>query len=287
MAERVKAIQAFNNPNEDVGALITTFQLAGFGINLHGACHHGIIVEYPQNLSTILHAIGRLWRLGQSNSVRPDILYQRNSFDAYQISRMAQKHAPIVAAEGYIPSEIHGKNRLICAYEIISMWLDLTSNWYPRVSVPWQKMDDANVEAQGQFYSALARFMMADPGSSVKVTDENIEAVALSWAPGHELTMGHIDGNVSPVENGVVLGSLGETEAPGDEDEKFEGGADEIDVDAVMIEDADEGINNGGATGDFKIAMVGRVVIDPLEVPAAPTTEQQGSGFWSSWFTGR
>lgn len=60
------------------------------------------------------------------------------------------------------------------------MWLDLTSNWYPRVNVPWQRMDDANVEAQGQFYSALARFMMTDPSSSAKVTDENIEAVALS-----------------------------------------------------------------------------------------------------------
>jgi hypothetical protein len=41
-------------------------------------------------------------------------------------------------------------------------------------------MDDAGMEAQGQFYSALARFMMADPGSSVKVADENIGAIALS-----------------------------------------------------------------------------------------------------------
>lgn len=95
--------------------------------------------------------------------------------------------------------------------------------------------------------------------------------------------MDHIDGKVPPVENGVVLGSLGEeTEAPGDEDEKFEGGGDEIDVDAVMIEDEDEGINNGGVARDFKIAMVGRVVIDPQEVLATPTTAQQGRGYWSS-----
>ncbi|KAJ4316159.1 hypothetical protein N0V84_008015 [Fusarium piperis] len=180
MAERVKAIQAFNNPNQDVGALIATYQLAGFGINLHGACHHAIIVEYPQNLSTILHAIGRLWRLGQTNPVEADILYQRNSFDGYQLARMARKHAPIVAAEGYIPSEIQGKNRLICAYEIISMWLALGSNWYPKVDLPWEKVDDEDVERRGQFYSALARFMMADSGSSVKITDENIEAIALS-----------------------------------------------------------------------------------------------------------
>ncbi|RSL69016.1 hypothetical protein CEP54_002558 [Fusarium duplospermum] len=180
MVERIKAIQAFSDPNEDVGCLITTFQLAAFGINLHGACHHEIIVEYPHNLSTILHAIGRLWRLGQTNNVEADILYQRNSFDAYQLAQMARKHAAILAAKGYIPSEIQGKNRLICAYEIISMWLGLTSNWYSRVGVPWQKMDNEDVDRQGQFYSALARFMMADPGSSVKVTDENIEAVALS-----------------------------------------------------------------------------------------------------------
>ncbi|RTE76983.1 hypothetical protein BHE90_008561 [Fusarium euwallaceae] len=240
MAERIKAIQAFNDPNEDVGALISTFQLNGFGVNLHEACHHEIIVEYPHNLSTVLHGFGRLWRLGQTNRVEAVILYQRNSFDAYQLARMARKHAPILAAEGYIPSEIQGKNRLICAYEIISMFLGLTSNWYSRVGVPWQNMDDEDVEKQGQFYSALARFMMADPGSSVKVTDENIKAVALSWAPEHQLTVDHIDGKLPPLENGVVLGSSGddEAEASGGDGEEFEHGVDDIDVDGeVMVDD--------------------------------------------------
>ncbi|RSM20314.1 hypothetical protein CDV31_000809 [Fusarium ambrosium] len=275
MAERIKAIQAFNDPNEDVGALISTFQLNGFGVNLHEACHHEIIVEYPHNLSTVLHGFGRLWRLGQTNRVEAVILYQRNSFDAYQLARMARKHAPILAAEGYIPSEIQGKNRLICAYEIISMFLGLTSNWYSRVGVPWQNMDDEDVEKQGQFYSALARFMMADPGSSVKVTGENIEAVALSWAPGHQLTVDHIDGKLPPLENGVVLGSLDdhETEASGDGGEEFEHGVDDIDVNGeVMVDDEGEGVAGGSVSGNFKIAMVGRVVIDPEEASAALST---------------
>ncbi|UPL03878.1 hypothetical protein LCI18_014812 [Fusarium solani-melongenae] len=254
MAERTKAIRRFSNPNEDVGALITSFQLGGFGINLHGACHHGIIVEYPQNLSTLLHAIGRLWRLGQTRPVEWDLLYLRLSFDGYQMARMARKYAPIIVAEGYIPSEIQGKNRLICPYEIIAMHLGHSSSWYPKVNLPWQKMDDEDVERQGRFYSALARFMMADPSSSIKIRQE--------------MTMDHVDGKIPPLENGVVLGSLGRAQdeepegAAGDDD--VDGDGDEIEDDEIEVEeDEPEGSNDGNHSRDFGIVMAGSVVIDP------------------------
>ncbi|RSL69017.1 hypothetical protein CEP54_002559 [Fusarium duplospermum] len=101
--------------------------------------------------------------------------------------------------------------------------------------------------------------------------------------------MDHIDGKLPPLENGVVLGSLGdEAEAHDDEGEEFVDGGDDIDVDGgVMIEDEGEGINDGDVPGDFEIAMVERVVADPQEVPSASSTTQEGRSSWFSWFTGR
>jgi hypothetical protein len=100
--------------------------------------------------------------------------------------------------------------------------------------------------------------------------------------------MDHIDGKLPPLENGAVLGSVGdETEAPDDEGEGFEDGGDNVDADGVMIEDEAEGINGGGIARDFKIAMVGRVVIDPQSAPVASSTAQEGRSYWTSWFTGR
>lgn len=100
--------------------------------------------------------------------------------------------------------------------------------------------------------------------------------------------MDHIDGKLPPLENGVVLGSFGnEPEAPDGKDEKFEDGDDDIDADGVMIEDEDGEIDEGGVAANFMIAMVGSVVIDPQEAPAASSPAQEGRGYWSSWFTDR
>ncbi|KAF4996847.1 hypothetical protein FDECE_12283 [Fusarium decemcellulare] len=178
--ERAKAVRHFNDPKTDVGVLITSLQLGAFGVNYHGACHHGIILEYPHNLPTVMHAVGRLWRLGQNKVVEWDIVYLRHAFDAHLDSRMAQKYAPILVAEGQISPEIEGENRLICTYEIIRMYLGHESNRYPRARVSWDKMDHELVRREGHFYSAVARFLMKNPTHSSKISEANLEKIALS-----------------------------------------------------------------------------------------------------------
>ncbi|KAL6364721.1 hypothetical protein LRP88_00693 [Fusarium phalaenopsidis] len=55
-------------------------------------------------------------------------------------------------------------------------------------------------------------------------------------------------------------------------------------VNGVKVEDEDEGFN--GVSRNFKIAMVGSVVIDPQEATAASSAVQgSGRGFFS-WFRG-
>ncbi|KAK2021813.1 hypothetical protein LX32DRAFT_229026 [Colletotrichum zoysiae] len=63
--ERDEAIAAFNDTGSGVTALVTSQLLAAFGVNYHGACHRGVIVENGPNFATQNQSMGRLWRLGQ------------------------------------------------------------------------------------------------------------------------------------------------------------------------------------------------------------------------------
>ncbi|KIL95599.1 hypothetical protein FAVG1_00336 [Fusarium avenaceum] len=58
--QRAEAVLRFNSPQASVDVLVTSLQLNGFGINFHGACHNGIVLEYPHNIQTLLNAFGRL-----------------------------------------------------------------------------------------------------------------------------------------------------------------------------------------------------------------------------------
>jgi hypothetical protein len=58
--ERAEVVRRFNSPEFAVDVLVTSLQLNGFGINFHGACHNGIVLEYPHNIQTLLNAFGRL-----------------------------------------------------------------------------------------------------------------------------------------------------------------------------------------------------------------------------------
>ncbi|KAF4442657.1 hypothetical protein F53441_11698 [Fusarium austroafricanum] len=205
--ERSKAVREFNNPGSLVDVLVTSFQLCGFGLNLHRVCHYGIIVEYPLNLPTMIHALGRLWRLGQKNEVNWDILYLENSFDAWMDTQLSSKYAEILAAEGQISSAIKGQYAIICGFELIKMYLGQDSNRYPRTRVTWCEQNHASVALEGHFYSAVARYLMQNPTHCDKFPRGNLSEVAIRWQPGLELTLDMIEGRAPALEGGVVLDS--------------------------------------------------------------------------------
>ncbi|KAF5575162.1 hypothetical protein FPANT_11454 [Fusarium pseudoanthophilum] len=208
--QRAHMVRQFNNANAENGAeaLVMSFQLGGFGLNLHGACHHGIIVEYPENLPTMLHSFGRLWRMGQEHEVHWDVLYLESSFDGWTETRMVSKYADILAAEGQIPDEIQEEYRIIYAFELIKRYLGQDCNRYPRLRVTWAEQDHALIAREGHFYSAVANYLMQNPTHTIKFLRRRLSAIARRWTPEHgDLTLDMIEGRSPELGDGVMLDS--------------------------------------------------------------------------------
>ncbi|KAF5967426.1 transcription regulatory SNF2 [Fusarium coicis] len=206
--QRAQMVREFTNTQNRAEASVMSFQLGGFGLNLHGACHHGIIVEYPDNLPTMLHAFGRLWRMGQEHEVHWDVLYLEKSFDGWAESRMASKYADILAAEGDIPDLIVGEYRIICGFELIKRYLGQDSNRYPRTRVTWSEQDHPLVAREGHFYSQVAQYLMQNPQHITKFQGRDLGMIARRWAPEHgALILDMIEGRSPILANGVILDS--------------------------------------------------------------------------------
>ncbi|PTD05729.1 hypothetical protein FCULG_00002200, partial [Fusarium culmorum] len=191
--ERDSAVKKFNSATLPISALATSLQLSGFGVNFHLACHHGIIVERPQNLGTQIQAIGRLWRTNQEKEVHWWVLHQRDSYDAFVDARNLEKYATTLAAEGNINGSITDEYRVICAYEILRCYLGQESNRYPRLRVAWFKMDTEKVRLEGFFYTAIARFLFRNPDLQDRLTPETIGDIAARWELGSEITIAHVE----------------------------------------------------------------------------------------------
>ncbi|KAK2687393.1 hypothetical protein QWA68_013842 [Fusarium oxysporum] len=205
--QRAHMVGQFNDPESQVDALVVSFQLDGFGMNLQGACHHGIVMEYPKNLPTMLHGFGRLWRIGQEHEVNWDVLYLENSFDGWVETWMASKYADILAAEGEIPDEIKGEYRVICGFELIKRYLGQDSNRYPRTRVTWAEQEHPLVARESHFYSAVANYLMQNPGHYERFL-QPLSDIARRWSPDQdELTLDMIEGRSLLLEDGVILDS--------------------------------------------------------------------------------
>ncbi|KAL6693655.1 P-loop containing nucleoside triphosphate hydrolase protein [Trichoderma pleuroticola] len=216
--ERDRAIEEFNNPAKPYICLVTSLQLSAFGVNLHKACHRGLILEQPNNQAILLQAQGRLWRIGQTHDVHWKILYCRDSFDCYIESRNLEKYATTLAAESGIDPRIKGEARVICAFEIMRQHLGQPCSRYSRARVVWSQMDSRKLEREGFFYSALAKYFFKHPGKSDLVGKHNIKQIAKAWKIGHKITSRMVESPI-PLEDGLILDGYEEADdedtAPG------------------------------------------------------------------------
>lgn len=208
-SERDAAVAKFNDPSTPHTCLVTSLQLSAFGLNLHKACHRGIILESPVNLSHTIQALGRLYRLGQTEDVEWKILLCRDTFDSYFEARNLAKFVTTLTSEGHIPSQIQGEHRVVCAYEILRDQLGQACSRYPRTRVKWNEMESNSVYREGLFYSAFSQWMLANPDLANTVDKQQIATIALSWEPGTLFTTEHVTGKCDrlPDDRGVVLNS--------------------------------------------------------------------------------
>ncbi|RFU76606.1 hypothetical protein TARUN_5632 [Trichoderma arundinaceum] len=200
-SEMDQAVEAFNKPLSPYTCLVASLQLSAFGLNLHKSCHRGIIMELPPNHSTLLSALGRLWRIGQKHDVDWEILITRHSFDSFMEANVMEGYATTLAAVGRIDTAITGEARKICAYEIMRRQLGQECSRYPRKRVPWNKMDEDELRREGYFFSALAEFFFKNPDKAYLVGRYNSREIARAWKVGMEITVDLVK-NPIPLKDG-------------------------------------------------------------------------------------
>lgn len=201
-SERDWAIRRFNSHETHYTTLLTSTQLSAFGVDFHFACHTGIMLEEPINTGTAVQAMGRLWRLGQTQDVRFYKVICQDTYDSVMEARNLEKYAVALTAENDIDSRITGQHRLICAYEMIRQIFGQSHNRYPLLRVYWDKIDSTEVITECHFYSALANFFSKYPELSCKVDDASITDVAKRWRYGQVLSPDDVLLNSLELESG-------------------------------------------------------------------------------------
>lgn len=99
---RAAVIADFINPEKRYDFLLSTMRVLGHGVDLHADCHNMIIFELPDSIPTMLSAIGRIRRVGQTNPQEVSILTMKDSYDDYTLYRQFRKHAISILAFGVL-----------------------------------------------------------------------------------------------------------------------------------------------------------------------------------------
>lgn len=99
---RATVIDEFNDPEKRYDFLLSTMRVMGHGVDLHADCHNMIIFELPDSIPTMLSAIGRIRRVGQTKSQEISILMMKKSYDDYTLYRQSRKHAISILAYGVL-----------------------------------------------------------------------------------------------------------------------------------------------------------------------------------------
>ncbi|RSL45994.1 hypothetical protein CEP53_010524 [Fusarium sp. AF-6] len=217
--ERASGLAKFNNPrNSEFDALITPYQRGADGGNFYGACHHGVIVEFPDDIRSLYRARQSLDHIGQTETPRWETMYLNYTYDAQEEFQPAQQEARLTMelpefhqslstdfTAPRIDERITGQHRFICAFEIVQQIQGTGFSKHPRARMNWDEMDMPEANIEGMFYAAVGRFLMANPTTTDKFTKETMERIALRWEPGTELTMDRVVGLCLALPNGVKI----------------------------------------------------------------------------------
>ena len=98
--EKTRIITKFNDPAAKVDILITTYRCCSVGVNLHAACHDVVMLQPAINANTVLQAIGRVHRLGQTHVQDIHILFSDHTFDRFVEMRQATKMIAQIEGQG-------------------------------------------------------------------------------------------------------------------------------------------------------------------------------------------
>ncbi|KAM0425344.1 hypothetical protein ACHAPT_009400 [Fusarium lateritium] len=96
--ERAFGLAKFNDPkNSEVDVLITTFQRGAGGGNFYGACHYGIVLEYPGDIVTLKKAQRAFCHIGMTATPKWVLLCVTGTYEVLDDLRLAQQEAAMIS----------------------------------------------------------------------------------------------------------------------------------------------------------------------------------------------
>ena len=212
-AERSDAVALFQDPDEDVDVFVSSITVSGTGLNLHRACHRGIILQLPSSWDKMDQGFGRLERVGQKNSVRWNIIVPDPTFYAWQESRLCKKGATKLATQVELHPALPAHLKEVILYELMREKYGMAWSryaWVAEKPVSCSDYFDAKCEAVGRHYSLLAMLLLHLFPSGKKSTSNELEAdkklaYEISMAIGYDMAgMGQLLGDGSEWETFVA-----------------------------------------------------------------------------------
>lgn len=127
---KIEAIRLFCDPTSDAQVFVANINIMSTGVNLHTACHIGILATLHFSAKIILQTHGRLNRLGQRHQVIWHNLKVKDTFHDHQERVMLTKWARQLSAECNLPSWLEGALREIVLFELMRSYFHHSFNRY-------------------------------------------------------------------------------------------------------------------------------------------------------------
>ena len=161
--ERDIAMANMNDPKSLCKVLITSYIVGGTGLNLQNVCYNSVVVEYPRNMATLVQAMMRLPRIGQTRHVTWTFLWPVATYTDLQIARLVSKYADQLLADMRFPEGMKSLGlRKLLAHEMIAQYLGLPFNTYIWELARVRRFDallSARTRQRGERLSTILRFV--------------------------------------------------------------------------------------------------------------------------------
>ena len=189
--EREAAVNDFTDKDSKMSVFVLNAQTNVTGLNLHHHCHRGLVLQLFWNISTLVQAMGRIIRIGQTQPVHWHILRVKSSYYDVQEERMVKKFAETLRNEGFMPDYLSNSKYVdlqrVVAYEQIRVLLSQPFNRFgwscPHLPAPTTIRDYHSDQTRrvGHFFTLLARhLLMLAPEQQ---DAETLDKLALNLAP--------------------------------------------------------------------------------------------------------
>ncbi|CAK7236179.1 hypothetical protein SBRCBS47491_009548 [Sporothrix bragantina] len=173
--ERLTAVRRFNNPDERVDALVTSMAVSCFGLNLHNACHHGIVIQLSWFFTNLHQTFGRLVRLGQRESVEWTLIKADNTYANVQEARVCNQCATQILSGIPLAAYVIGNAARLVVFEAIKAFWGQPFNrlaWSVRRPQSVADFESDTYARLGHFLTHIAECVVVDNNLSAPVVEK-------------------------------------------------------------------------------------------------------------------